>query len=487
MLSFIKSYPKISAALILALVLIIGFVIHDALENKKEHQQEFTIIPEDQSPPCHMDTIRQRGKLIAITHNNTTGYFIYKGLPMGIHYDMLKRLSKRMHLDLELVVVDDIPESIRMINSGEADILATDLTFTKTRADSINFTLPIGYNRQVIVQRRKNYRKKNDKAPYLKRALDLDGKTIYAQKGSIFIDELKHVQEITGSDFTIVEDSIHTQEELVLMVSRGLIDYTACDERVAKANQGFVGNLDYHIALSVEQRLCWAVPPGADSLKMYINDWLKTFTKSTTYAVLNKKYFNTMHSSFYKDSRNLPKRGGRLSPYDRIIKKEAKRLGWDWRLLASMIYQESRFNPKTVSWAGAKGLMQLMPTTAERFNLKDPFNPKENIRAGVDFLLWIEKQFKEGGISEEEKIKFMLASYNVGLGHVFDARKLAQKYGKDYNKWTESADTFIILKANPKYYHDPVVKHGYCRGSETYEYVRIIMERYEDYKNLIKK
>jgi membrane-bound lytic murein transglycosylase F len=487
MLSFIKMYPKISAALILALLIIGGFVIHDALKNKEEHSMEFSIIPETIAKACRMDSIRARGRLIAITHNNSTGYFIYKGLPMGIQYDMLKRLSNDMDLDLEIVVEDDILKCLQMINRGEADILATDLTYTKSRADSINFTYPIGYNKQVIVQRRKNYRKKGDKAAFLKRALDLDGKTIYAQKGSIFINELHHVQEVTGSEFIIVEDSVHTQEELVLMVSQGYIDYTACDERVAKANQGFVGNLDYHIALSVEQRLCWAVPPGADSLKFHINNWLKHFTRGTTYAVLNKKYFNTLHSSFYKDKKNLPKRGGRLSPYDKIIKKYAKKLGWDWRLLASMIYQESRFNAKTVSWAGAKGLMQLMPATAERFNLKNPFNPEENIRAGVEFLQWISKQFDEGGISEEERIKFILASYNVGLGHVYDARKLAKKYGKDYNRWTESADTFIILKANPKYYHDPVVKHGYCRGSEPYHYVQVIFERYEDYKNLVKE
>jgi membrane-bound lytic murein transglycosylase F len=463
------------------------FVLRDSAGIHEEGKSTLDYITAENTIPTtsRIDSIRQRGKLIAITHNNTTGYFIYKGLPMGMHYDMLRILSKKLDVELEIIVEDNLDTAFAMIKARKADILAFDLTYTKERSKNFNFTQPIGYNKQVIVQRKKAYGKKGKKTPFIKRALDLNGKEIYIQKGSIFKSELEHVEEITGSNFTIIEDSIHTQEELILMVSSGHIDFTACDARVAMANQAFVGNLDYHISLTVEQKLCWTVPLGADSLRYYIDDWLKTFTTSTKYAVLNNKYFKTKHSSIYLDKKNLPNRGGRLSPYDDIIKKYAKELGWDWRLLASMIYQESRFNPKTVSWAGAQGLMQLMPTTAKRFNLTKPFNPEANIKAGVEFLKWIGKQFNDEGMAEEEKIKFMLASYNLGLGHVFDARKLAKKHGKDDDTWTESTDTFMILKANPKYFHDPVVKHGYCRGNEPYNYVRIIMERYEDYKNLV--
>ena len=492
MLSFLKTYPKFSIAFTLVLAIILFFVFKDSSENHKEGTSTLDYVEKtfdtiEKTIPLRLETIKQREKLIAITHNNTTGYFIYKGQPMGMHYDMLKLLSKKLEVDLELIVEDDLQTAFDLLKTGKADILAIDLTYTNTRSKEFEFTLPVGYNRQVIVQRKKAYGKKAKKTAFIKRALDLDGKKIYIQKGSIFKTELEHIEEITGSNFDIIEDSIHTQEELILMVSKGTINYTACDARVAMANQAFVGNLDYSIALSVEQKLCWAVTPGADSLKSYTNNWLKSFTKGTRYAILNKKYFKTNHSHIYKDKKNLPVRGGSLSPYDKLIKKYAKELGWDWRLLASMIYQESRFNPNTVSWAGAQGLMQMMPATAERFNLTQPLNPEQNIKAGVGFLKWIEKQFDEGGMAEEEKIKFMLASYNAGLGHVFDARKLAKKYGKDDNIWTENTDTFIILKANPTYFHDPVVKHGYCRGREPYNYVRIIMERYEDYKNLVEE
>jgi len=489
MLSFIKSYPKVSIVLGIVLIVIIFFVFRDAKRNRTQSNDMITNSIEVEKAVkmegALIDSIKQRGKLIAITHNNTTGYFIYKGLPMGMHHDMLDILCKKLDVDLSIIVEDDLKKALEMINSGKADILAIDLTYTNERSKHINFTLPIGYNRQVIVQRKKAYGKKAKKTKYLKRAIDMDGCDVYVQKGTIFKSELEHIEDITGSKFNIIEDSTHTQEELILMVSAGTIDYTVSDERIAMANQTFTGNLDYSIGLTVEQKLCWAVPPSANDLKSYINNWLEKYTRSTNYAILNKRYFHTQHSRFYRDKKNLPVRGGHLSPFDDLIKKYAKELGWDWRLLASMIYQESRFNPRTVSWAGAQGLMQLMPNTAKRFHLTRPFNPEANIKAGVAFLKWIEKQFDDGTMAEEEKIKFMLASYNVGLGHVFDARKLAQKYGKDKEIWTSNTDTFMILKANPKYYRDPVVKHGYCRGHEPYHYVQIIMERFEDYKNLV--
>ncbi|MCK5856605.1 MAG: transporter substrate-binding domain-containing protein [Bacteroidales bacterium] len=498
MLSFLKSYPKISLVLGISLLIILFFILQNSNkspENKAISSHDFTAehqaaLVNDNKPKHNsfvLDSIIKRGKLIALTHNNTTGYFIYKGLPMGMHYDMLKTLSKKLNVELEIIVEDDLKTALAILKSGKADLIAMDLTLTKNRSTIVNFTSPIGYNKQVIVQRKKVYGKKAGKTHFLKRALDLNGRQVHVQKGAVFRDELKHIEDITGSNFDIIEDENHTQEELVLMVSSGKIDYTVCDARIAMANQAYMGNLDYSIALTVEQKLCWAVRTDADSLKGYINNWLQKYTRSTKFAVLHNKYFKTKHSSFYTDKKNLPYRGGRLSPFDKTIKKYAKELDWDWRLLASVIYQESRFNPKTVSWAGAQGLMQLMPATGNRFDLKHPFNPEDNIRAGVAFFKWIEKQFDHASMAEEEKIKFMLASYNAGLGHVFDARKLAKKYGKDDNTWTESTDTFMILKANPAYYNDPVVKHGYCRGNEPYKYVRIILERYEDYKNLVKE
>ncbi len=130
--------------------------------------------------------------------------------------------------------------------------------------------------------------------------------------------------------------------------------------------------------------------------------------------------------------------------------------------------------------------MQLMPSTAQRFGVNYNSPPEEHIKAGVDFIKWLDRRFLARGINnKEERIKFILASYNVGLGHILDARVLAKKEGNDPDIWEQSVDTFILKKSQPEYYKDPDVRFGYCRGVETYNYVSEIMERYEHYKNII--
>ena len=421
-------------------------------------------------------------RLTAVTQNNSTGYFIYKGRPMGFQYDLLNEYCKAMGLDLDIVVEDNFRKGLRMIKNGEGDILALDITYTKSRRRYINFTGAIGYTHQVLVQRR---RSRSDSTLFVRAVLELEGKKVYVQKGTVFKSQLEFLQEQTGADFQIIEDPVRTMEDLIEAVANGDIDYTACDERVAMANKTYMPEIDYSLRLSVKQKLCWAVPPREDSLKASINRWLTDFKKTKKFAVIERKYFTKNKVRHLVDERYLPGKGGNLSPYDDLIKKYSAELGWDWRLLASLIYQESRFNPNTVSWAGAVGLMQIMPETGKRMGVKNVYSPEGNIKAGVKFLKWLDKQLSGEITDSVRRIEFVLAAYNVGLGHVLDARRLAEKYDKNPDKWINDVDTFIVLKSKRKYYHDPVVKYGYCRGRETYDFVRQIMKRYEDYKNLI--
>ena len=152
-----------------------------------------------------------------------------------------------------------------------------------------------------------------------------------------------------------------------------------------------------------------------------------------------------------------------------------------------MIYQESEFKPNVESWVGAYGLMQMMPHTFEKYGLDTTATPKQQIFAGTKYLRYLEKQFPPEVSDSTELIKFTLAAYNSGIGHILDARRLAKKYGKDENKWTNHVDHFVLNLSDPFYYHDTVVYYGYLRGEETYNFVNEIIDRYEDYKNLIKK
>ena len=178
------------------------------------------------------------------------------------------------------------------------------------------------------------------------------------------------------------------------------------------------------------------------------------------------------------------KTGGKISIYDDLIRENAVRLNWDWRLLASQIYQESGFDAKAKSWAGGTGLMQVMPRTGKEFGITNLYDPKQNILAGTRYLEYLNNLWKEIPDSSE-KTKFILASFNAGQNHISDARKLAEKYGKDPNIWQGNVDEYLLKLSKRQYFIDPVVKFGYCRGSEPYKYVNEIFERYEHYKRFI--
>ncbi len=173
---------------------------------------------------------------------------------------------------------------------------------------------------------------------------------------------------------------------------------------------------------------------------------------------------------------------GIISPYDELFRHYSSTAGWDWRLLAAMCYQESGFDPQAVSSMGAMGLMQLMPFTADAMGVpRDKrFDPEQNIAASARYIRKVSQSFSDIR-DAEERIKFTLAAYNGGSGHVRDAQTLARKYGRNHQVWQEVAP-YILHLAEPQYYRDPDVKCGYMRGSETEAYVRLIMNRWDQYR-----
>ena len=238
--------------------------------------------------------------------------------------------------------------------------------------------------------------------------------------------------------------------------------------------------------VSFPQNIAWGVRLGEDDLKAEINNWLNEYKNSLTARLLYNKYFKNPNTINYARSEYHSVGGGKISKYDDIIKEISKKFNMDWKLISSIIYQESGFDYQAESWRGAYGLMQLMPGTAEMFGLDSLSTPAQQIEAGVKFIRWLDKQIPEEVTDTIERNKFVLAAYNVGLGHVLDARRLAQKYNYDPNIWTNNVDTFILQKSRPRFYRDSVVKYGYCRGEEPYNFVIEILDRYEHYNNLIR-
>jgi membrane-bound lytic murein transglycosylase F len=436
-----------------------------------------------------LEKIKKRGSLIAVMDFNSTNYFIYRGEPMGYQYELLRLLAKHLDVKLEVIPENDVNKNFKMLQDYSCDIIAINLAITKERSKIIDYTYPHSQTHQVLVQRKpenwRSLRKKDLESQLIRNQLDLAGKVIYVQKGTSYAQRIKNLSDEIGDSIIIIEKADEEVEELVELVANGEIDYTITDENVALVNQIYYPILDVKTAVSFPQNLAWGIRKGDAEFKKVVDAWLKDFRKTKKYTAIYNKYFKNQRSVRIVESDYYAQSSGKVSVYDDYIKKYSESIGWDWRLLASLIYQESRFKPKVKSWAGAFGLMQLMPTTARRFGVNKRSAPEKQIKAGVDFIKWLDVRFEKRGINDEERIKFILASYNVGLGHILDARRLAEKDGRNPDVWENNVDEYILKKSNPKYYNDPVVKYGYCRGSETYNYVYQILDRYEHYKNII--
>jgi membrane-bound lytic murein transglycosylase F len=244
--------------------------------------------------------------------------------------------------------------------------------------------------------------------------------------------------------------------------------------------------LTEQVVLQRSQPVAFAFNPHSKALKDDFNAWHAKNRQSANYAYTLKKYDD--HSAFIKEKLKYEMpiiRKGIISRYDPLIRQYAQKESLDWKLVAAIIQQESRFRPHIVSPVGAYGLMQLMPSVAKTYktSFSKLSSPDLNIALGTKYFRWIYNHFDKPEFTAEDKIKFSLASYNAGIGHVHDARALAEKYKLNPNVWTDNVEVMLLNKASRKYYSDPVVKHGHCRGFETRVYVRNIMQYYEHYQN----
>lgn len=424
--------------------------------------------------------IKDSGVLVVLTLNSSTSYFDYRGEPMGFQYELAEQFARSLGVKLKVEVARNTHDLVHKLLSGEGDLIAYNLPVTKEFKDSVAFCGEDIITHQVLVQR--NGRK--DKP--LKNVTELIGKEVYVKPGK-YLDRLINLDEELGGGILIheVENDSVTTEDLIMQVSKGDIDYAICDNDLAKLNKTYYPNLNIDLAVSFDQRASWAVRKTSPLLGEAATKWHRENMTSPAYQASSKRYFeiskHTPHGSI------LSIKDGKISHFDDLFKKYAKEIDWDWRMLASLAYTESNFDTTAVSWAGAKGLMQLMPRTARAMGIPPgkEQNPEESIKAAVKYIAATSRSFN--AIKDpEERMKFVLAAYNAGIGHVLDAMALAEKYGKNKYVWDNSVDNYILLKSNEEYFNDPVCRNGYFRGVETYNFVKEILARGEVYKKKIK-
>jgi membrane-bound lytic murein transglycosylase F len=439
--------------------------------------------------PIDLTQIRERGTLRVITEYNSISYFIYKNQTLGFDYEIIRQFAKENNLKVEFVIAKNTNELYTLLEQGKGDIIANGVH--KIKNNNISYSIPYRNIEQVLVQRKSGkYQRQQDSTVVYTQAIQhlqqLDQKSIFLTVNSPYYHNIKKAADTLGIAVAInLLGDDRSTEDLINAVSDAAIDYTIADKDLAQINQSFLHNLDVSLVIGSHQDLHYAVRKKSPELHIALNQWLSKFITGKTYKLLNDKYFKQNKNSIELFSEAQLLLDGQISIYDNIIQHYAKTIEWDWRLIAALMYQESKFNTQATSWAGAKGLMQLMPGTARQMGLEgNPYQPDINIKAGSKYLKYLE-QFWKHIPDITQRTKFILASYNAGPGHVQDAARLAKKYGYSDTEWDGNTEYFILYKSNPKFYTDKVVKYGYCRGTETFNYVRKIIDKYFYYtKNI---
>ena len=452
-------------------LLSIALFLFSCQSSKQEQAEE-----DDALQLIDLPLLKEKGEITAVTLYNSTAYFLYKMQPMGYEFELFKDFAHSEGLKLNIKVAKSSAHLVEMLEAGEADIVAFPIVINSRMKDKFIFCGKEREDYQVLIQRAN----KGDKI--IKDVTELIGKEVYVKPDNKYYDRLINLNEELGGGIHIKEITSDTisMENMIGLVSEGKIPYTINDENVARLNKTYFWNLDISLKISFMQRSSWVVRKSSPLLAEAINAWSSNKKGSHTYKALTKRYFELSKQPITAEL--PPIKNGHISSFDDLFRKHAKNIEWDWQLLASISYQESRFNPNSVSWAGAEGLMGIMPNTAKALGVTphELKNPDTGIRTGVDCL----RRFRQGFTKVEdpaEKIKFTLAAYNAGIGHIYDAQRLAEKHGKNPYIWEDNVAEYVRLKSEPEFYNDSVCKHGYLRGSETYFYVREVLERYEYY------
>ncbi len=434
-----------------------------------------------------LDQIKRKGKLVVISDYNSTAYFFYRGTPMGFNYEILRAFSDYLGVGLSISITNSYENSFKDLAKDSCDIVALDLPVTQERSTKFFATTPLIHAAPVLVQRRPSaIERKNSKAELVLNPAGLAGKHVYLSAGSPFAKQLFMHSIESGDTISIVENpELHT-DQLISAVANKKIDYTVAYETSAHVNQMYYPSLDVNTKLGPEQNLVWAVSKNKPVLFALFNKWLINYKKTRHYEDIYEKYFKNRRTIQIVGSELYSVGNNKISVYDNDIKKYSKHMHWDWRLFASLIYHESNFHPQAKAWSGAYGLLQLMPWVMEEYGLDSISSPSQQIAAGARYIESIDKQFRSLVKDPVERQKFVLAAYNVGLAHVFDARRLAKKYGKKDDIWTNQVDSFILRKSEPRYYRDRLAFYGYCRGEEPFNFVMDVLEMYNLYKNVIK-
>lgn len=415
--------------------------------------------------------IKKSGRLRVLTLNNPASYFMWRGELMGFDYDLMRHFAAQHDLHLSVVIKKDIASLFTALKRGEGDVIAASLTPTAAREQaSIVFSKRYLEVAEQVVGL--------STSPTLASLSEVANYTVGVNPDTSFYDPLKALfSEASKGKLQRLKDA--TTEELIRRMVQAEFDFVLADSHLVAIEQSYHQDIEVRATLNENADIAWGLRTDQPELKRVLDAYIDKEYRGLFYNVTFNKYFkNEKKIKKYQEGRVAD--GDQLSPYDSIVKTYAKKYHMDWRLLVAQMYQESKFDPDAQSFAGAQGLMQVLPRTAKELGIGDLRQPENAIAAGTMYMDWLERRFP-GELDFHERIYFTLAAYNAGTGHVRDARVLARQLGYDANKWFGHVEFAMLKLSDPEHYQS--ARFGYVRGAEPVEYVRSIRDRYLGYIN----
>lgn len=420
----------------------------------------------ERRPRTRLRQILKTGEITVITRNNAHCYYLYRGQEMGFEYDLARAFADFLGVRINVEVDGRWDEMIDDLLDGRGDVIAASMTITDHRGERTAFSDGYMAVQQHIVVHRNNRS--------IRTADDLHGQRVHVRKGTTYERRLRALRDAGIRVEVIPHDDLST-EELIRWVSEERITATIADSNIAFLNRRYYPNIVVAEPISEKEYLGWVVSPGAFMLRDRINFFFRKMKATGGFDEIYNRYYADVEVFDYVDMRAFHRRlESRLPRFLGPLRKMAVKHGFDWRLIAAMAYQESHFNPRARSRAGAHGLMQLTRRTARSYGVRQLYDPEENLAAGIRHLRKLYDFFDKA--RGRDRLFIAMAAYNVGQGHILDARNLARDRDLNPDDW-EVLSRMLPLLSERKYYKDAI--YGYCRGSEPVRYVQQIMIFYD--------